>query len=597
MILTALKELAEAEHLMADPDFEPKPVTRVIELAPDGRLLGVTDLRQPDAKGKPRAVTLLVPKIAGRTSGVSPQFLYDKSDYVFGVSVKKDGPPMRTDRQLEAAISTTANAAGQAGDDGLSAVQRFLERQRDAPDRATGLPEDFDPSDWFVFRLSGSEGFVHEQPAVRQWWRGSRQVSGGVTATCLITGERCIPVEKHDAIKKVPGGSTSGVAIVSFNSDAFESYGLERNGNAPVSRYAAEAYVRGLNRLLDPRYPHPERAGETLPPRRVRLGSDTAVVFWTADPAHPFADDVFACLTEPTPEVVGRMLRAPATGRPAYPEEGTRFFALTLSGGQGRATIRDWYTTSVGEMAGRIRRWFEDLYLAFPFEQAPLPALNDLLRSTVLEGKDDAIAPNLAAEASQALLRDGPLPLTLLHAAIRRNKAEGPLSGRSGRPQWNRAHLRMQLVKAVLCRLRRQRKAITLPEIPAMLDETNTHPAYVLGRMFALLESLQGAAQGQPNATIGDRFYGAAAATPNTVFPRLLALSRHHLHKVRGERPGLAHWYDARLGAVANLAPAKPFPAVFSMEEQGLFALGYYHQRQSRGGAAEGEAAEAEAQG
>jgi CRISPR-associated protein Csd1 len=140
----------------------------------------------------------------------------------------------------------------------------------------------------------------------------------------------------------------------------------------------------------------------------------------------------------------------------------------------------------------------------------------------------------------------------------------------------------------VLLRLGRQRGTQSSDEELTMLDETNAQPAYVLGRLFAMLESLQYAAQGRTNVTIADRYYGAASSTPNTVFPLLERLSRHHLHKLRGERAGQAVNIEKRIGAILDLLPAQPFPAVLGMEEQGLFALGYYHQRQVqfRGGEA-----------
>ena len=145
---------------------------------------------------------------------------------------------------------------------------------------------------------------------------------------------------------------------------------------------------------------------------------------------------------------------------------------------------------------------------------------------------------------------------------------------------WNRSHLRMQLVKAALRRMRRH-GASTLPEVLPMLDETNVHPAYLLGRLFAALERLQGAAQGDLNATIGDRYYGAASTAPVTVFSRLLGLSRHHLAKLRGESRGLSVNLDKAIGGIMTLLPADKFPAVLPMDQQGLFAVGYYHQRQS----------------
>lgn len=593
MILTALKELAEREGLLEDPDYEPKLVSWVIELDHSGKWLGYTDIRQPDRKGKPMAVKMAVPKTSGRTSGVSAQFLYDKSDYVLGFKAGKSGQVETSDKQLDACIELHDRAASESKDEGLQAVVRFLKHQKTLSDRSINVPEDFGGNDWFVFRLKGDEGYVHNREKVREWWQKKRsRGSDQATAECLVTGKPCIPVDKHDLIKKVPGGSTSGVGIVTFNSGAFESYGFDRNLNAPVSREAAEAYVRALNRLLDRDYPDPEKSGQALPQRHIRVSKDTAVAFWTADPKDSFADDAFAFLNEPDPVKVRDLVNAPRSGRP-LPElkENGRFYALTISGAQGRATIRDWFTTSVGEMHGRLRQWFEDLELETGGSDGVPPSILNLLRSLVLQGKDENIPPNLAAELFRAVLSGGPLPATMLQAAIRRCKAEGVMSSDSG--GWKRAHLRMQTVKAVLVRQRRLTENHNIPEVKPMLDESITDPAYLCGRLFAVLERIQWRALKKTNTTIGSRYYGRASTAPATVFPTLIRLSKHHTAKISQDSGNLANFYEGLKGKIIRELKVNPvtlegWPKIFTLDEQGLFAIGYYHQKQYRKSDVEG---------
>jgi CRISPR-associated protein Csd1 len=386
-------------------------------------------------------------------------------------------------------------------------------------------------------------------------------------------------VEKHDPIKGILPGP--GTAVVTFNDPAFESYGLHRNENAPVGRAAAEAYVRALNRLLDPAHPDPRDASKTLPPRRIRLGSDSVAVFWADRGGEAFADLFGELFDRPDPETVGRILEAPRSGRVTATRVGPRFFSLTLSAAQGRAAIRDWFVGAVDEVHARVRQYFRDLELRFPFDNPPAPSLSALLRSVVLGGDASNLHPNLAGEAFRAILRDRPMPTTLLATAVRRIRAEGPLTrGAKGRPDWNRSHLRMQLLKAALERLRRASRP-ELTEVKAMLDEGSSHGAYRLGRLFAVLERLQGLAQGDVNATIADRFYGSASAMPAVAFPQLLRLSKHHLAKLRRERPGAAVNLEKLIGSICEGFPAQRFPAVLAMEDQGLFAIGYYHQRQA----------------
>lgn len=585
MILSTLMELAHTEGLLEDPDYEPLRVTHIIELSKDGKLLGLSDIRQSDSMGKPRGVVRQVPKTPGRTIGIVPQFLYDKSDYLLGFKVEKDGSFTCTDKRLEASRDLMKQAASESEDDGLFAVDAFLSSLLADADRMERFLAQLDSKElgsyWFSFRLQGDDCLISDRPVVREWWKRRRSASTeeGVH-TCLITGENCVPVDKHDVIKKIPGGSTSGIALVTFNSRAFESYGLSRNKNAPVSREAAEAYTRALNRLLDPAWPKPGVLGETLPTRRVILNENTVVAFWSANPRDGFADLFQSLLDTADEDSVQRLFESPKSGVLPYLDDSTPFYLLTLSGAQGRATVRGWLTETVSEMAARMRQWFEDLELETTLKKTPRASASWLLRSIAVAGEQKNIPPNLAAEVFDSILRDRALPMTLLSAAIRRCKAEGPSGAEA--IDAPRAHLRMQLIKATLLRLKRQypESYSRIPEVKAMLDESNANKPYVLGRLFATLERLQSASQGQTNATITDRFYGAASSTPAVTFGRLLGLSRHHMSKLRREKPGLATVYDKWLGEIFEKLDDR-LPTSLPLEDQALFAVGYYHQHQA----------------
>jgi len=585
MILQALVDLAEAEGLVQDPDFEPKDVHWIVQLTTDGKLAGIVDARRMDENGRARPTKYLVPKTEKRAYGVSAQFLYEKSDYVFGVKIEKSGERKEVEPCLDAFIDLVVAAFAESGDEALGALHTFMQSvKRDSTDdRVSRLPEEFSGGEWFTFQIAGDQGLISDRPAVRDWWKSHRRVEGEPTAFCLVTGAPCVPVEKHDGIKRVPGGSTADVSLVSFNRAAYESYGLERNENAAVGRTAEEAYVRALNRLLDPAWPSPTESGAHLPRRSVRLGADSAVVFWERGAGLDFANLFDELLSQPDPQAVQRLFTAPRKGTPAPIEDQSAFYALTLSGGQGRATIRDWLTCSVGEAAARLAAYFGDLELAFPFEVAPRPSLPQLLQAVALHGEMENISPNLASAVLRAILQDSPFPITLLHAAIHRCKAEGPLpsSKRTKKTDWSRAHLRMQVIKACQRRIGRARGTVDSNEreVLPMLDDSNTQTAYLLGRLFAALAKTQEDAQPGIGGTIGDRFYGAASSTPNLVFARLFSLSRHHLAKLRRDRPGQAVNRDKLVQEIMSLLPPAKLPPVLSLEEQGLFAIGFYHQR------------------
>lgn len=608
-MLTALVELAESEGLLAELDYEPKNVTHVIELDMDGRLLSrPTDIRETTARGKPKGKSEQVPKEPpGRTSGIKPRLLCDNSQYVLGFKLEKNGI-RSTDKHLEAAISLMQWVATESSDAGAQSVLKFLQHQGNNP-RRTEVVKELDLSNvdpWFLFRVHDQpDRYVHERDKIRAWWHDRRRSyldwldakmppidewlkktvldSDGIRI-CLVTGEESVPARLHGTIKS-PGPNQKGVPIVSFNKRAFLSYGFDGSENAPVSQKMVDAYVTALNRLLDPAWAKPGVVGETLPNRRIILNDNTAAVFWAAEAANEFANMFSVLLDSANEDSVRRLFESPRSGALPYLDDKTPFYVLTISGGQGRATVRGWLTDTVSGMAARMRRWFEDLELEFGPGQPPRPFIRALLRASATLGKDENIPPNLAAEVFDSILRDRPLPMTLLGAAVRRNKAEGPECQRYNKKNdpLGRAHLRMQLLKATLLRLKRAYPDSypNLPEVLPMLDESNTSPAYLLGRLFSTLERLQESALGKTNATVGDRFYGAASTAPASAFPRLLNLSRHHLAKLRKEKPAWAVSVDRTLGQILDNFPAHSFPSVLPMEEQGLFALGYYHQRQA----------------
>ena len=112
------------------------------------------------------------------------------------------------------------------------------------------------------------------------------------------------------------------------------------------------------------------------------------------------------------------------------------------------------------------------------------------------------------------------------------------------------------------------------------IDLNNKGIAYICGRLFAVMESIQRAALGKNiNAGIRERFFSFASTNPSPAFGRLCKMSQNHLTKLKGEKPGLAVVLDKELQEL--FGRIDDFPTVFSLEEQGRFAIGYYHQKQS----------------
>lgn len=239
--------------------------------------------------------------------------------------------------------------------------------------------------------------------------------------------------------------------------------------------------------------------------------------------------------------------------------------------------MRFWHIATVRELDEKLRRHFDDTKIDHaPFEPDSLPLMR-LIAATALLGKYDNIPPNLAGETMKTVLNGTPYPMTLAQATLRRIRAEqAKKDERTGKSVPNVSYPRAALLKAWLNRYIRQSQPYE-KEITVSLDESNTNTGYRLGRLFAVLEKTQEEASPGINATIRDRFYGAASATPVTVFANLMKLKNHHIAKL--ENRGRAVNLERLIGGIMD--EISEFPPHLSLADQGRFAIGYYHQRQS----------------
>jgi CRISPR-associated protein Csd1 len=561
MILQELKALALREGLADDPAFESKPVPWVIVLDKYGRYLRVQDTYQEvplaeGKKGKPKrqAAMYSIPRRLGRTSKAVSDFLVDKSEYVLGIEPdgKRSADDLRVRRELFAELvrSSAKASDSRAG----QAVGVFLHNDAERERCAAELAEQgYAGNDLFTFRVDSE--MLHEDEALRSWW--SLRVGGGdapapeTDRQCLLCGSIGKPVDKHDALQ-IAGCVTSGVSLVTFNSAAFEKYGLERNDNAPICRACMTAYVEGLRRLINSRYISP-RCGEAVVPQNVRLSGDTTAVYWAN-----IEDELVRTLGELmyTPQKVHDLLNSPHRGQRSRGAS-ELFFCLILSGAQGRAMLRGMHTGTLGELEKNLNTFFDAIRLEG--DRAEPKPVGFLLRSLVLQGKLDRLPPRLAGEVFLGILFGAKLPRLILSAAVQRNRAEQKVT-----PE--RAAL-LQLFFT----------SHQMKEVPQMsLDTESKDAPYRLGRLLSAYEQLQRRAQGgNLNRTLVDRYFGAASTRPGTVFPQLVRLSQNHLGKLRADGSFYQGLITGIVDGIAN------FPAMLTLEEQGRFALGYYHQRQA----------------
>nr|WP_321513837.1 type I-C CRISPR-associated protein Cas8c/Csd1 [uncultured Pseudodesulfovibrio sp.] len=559
MIMYALNKYYERLRVdpkvkISDYGFGRQGVHFCLTLDSAGSLVGKPlDLR--DEKGRARRIE--VPGPVERSSGTLSNFAWDNTGYVLGADDK--GKPERT-AQTHAAFKERAATVLDGVDDlGAGAFLAFLEKWQ--PEQAETL------SGWeniigqnIVFQLDGEAGFLHDRPAFREAWNRYMGANGSSeTGMCLVTGKTAPIPLTHAKIKGVPGAQTAGASLVSFNIDAAISYGKKQNLNAPVSEQAAFAYTTALNHLLAPDSP-----------RKVQMG-DTTVVFWTDGSGD--ADKLFGCgmgARKAEDETLARRLESylSTIAKGTYPEElgraDTPFYVLGLSPNAARLSVRFWHVGTVGGMAESLGAHYQALALPRRFDSEPEhPSPWQLLKELAPQRDSKNISPLFSGQLVRSIIGNQPYPQTLLSAALGRIRVDKAVN-----------YLRVALVKAFLVRNCKQEMHMTL-------DTTNTDIGYRLGRLFAIVERIQEEAVPGANATVRDRFFSSATATPGRTFPIILKNAQHGLAKIRKEKPGWAVTLEKQIqDIVGGIDATAGFPTSLSSEKQGMFILGYYQQRQ-----------------
>lgn len=538
----------------------------LVSLNGDGSVAGVIDRRDGEGKRrKPRP--MLVPQPVKRTAGIAPNFLWDKTSYVLGVTA---GEGRRTAEEHAAFRERHEKELAGSEDVGLKALLLFL-RQWTPDQFAEPLwaEELKDQNVAFVLESDRLQHlWLHDRLAAKALWTQTSRSDDAAGQICLVTGESRPAARLHPAIKGVWGGQSAGGSIVSFNLDAFESYGHKQGDNAPVSEFAAFAYTSVLNRFLDRASGH-----------RIQIG-DASTVFWadasdieTADDAEVafylmFTDEDTADDDATEARKIGVLLERLRQGQQletldAKLAKGVRFHVLGLAPNAARISIRFYFNNDFGVLARNYQRFVQDMHVDPP-PREPYPPLWRYLRETAVLGKSENVPPNLAGEWMRSILTGTNYPLTLLSTVLSRIRADGEINA-----------LRAGILKAVLIRNYKR-------EAPVSLDPENRNKGYLLGRLFAVYEQAQTAALGRNvNATIKDKFYGSASATPRNVFALLERGSANHLSKISKERPGQRINLEKTIGEIMEaMSPGDdPFPASLNAAEQALFGLGYHHQR------------------
>lgn len=603
MLIKKLVDYAIAHRLVDDPLFETKPVNFTVNVRSDGRLLGVQPVG--DSRG---GLPSRVPKKVGGNAGGVATFGTDNARFVLGI-VDDPASAGKAMRDAEAFKKLIAAAADDDPHEPELAVAAAFYADAEQVSAARQEAKERGAKESSRLALVVGDGGIHlaNTAAGTAFWRRHRESQelakeANEAVDCLSCGEVRPPVAINDT--KImglqrQGGQPSGTALVSFDKDSFQSFGWDKNANAAICEPCSQAYTRALNDLLQPGNPAKTRAD----------ADGVAYVAWSDAeqpvPVFPAIDDppvdlrerlrrrrageTSAPISQPTASRARELIAAPDHPGGLPRELPGHLFVLGLRGNGGRAVVVDWFDVTLEKAYQNVGRWFEDIEIQLIFDQrhartdpvtkakaqelvrpagagsGPVPRWM-LARSTIRDGED--VPGRTSAALVRAALKGEPLPLTIAEALLERLRREENPFGDYFAPA------RIGLLRCVLNRLPGKKRTLG-----TMLDRTESNPAYVCGRLLATLEGVQYAGVGDVGATVIDRFYGRASTAPRLVFGQLLSLAQAHLGAINNI--GLRVNLEKEIEEITDLLGPE-LPPSFSVEDQGRFAIGYWHQKAHR---------------
>lgn len=546
-------------------------VSCAIELDEDGQVKAIIPLKVSEMFGKKEVLVpqqMNVPQMVVRSSGISANFLCDNSKYMLGID--STGTSQRIKECFMAARDKHCSILQDSKGRMAKAIIRYFEQWN--PDNADVNPvikahwEDLTDGGNLIFCLKSE--YAQEDEEIKKIWHIYQENNSGlVDGICLVTGEKAEISRIHRGIKGVPGAQSSGAALVSFNAPAFESYGKEQSYNAPVGKNAEFAYTTALNYLLSEKN------------YTFQLG-DSMVIYW-AESAQTQYQDIFKNFFNSSidnQKELEKVFTNLKNGLAVDIDDvridlNQRFYILCLAPNAARLSIRFFYQNSFGNILENLSRHYERMSIVKPEWEKDYLSIQEMLMETVnKKSKDKKPVSNMATLVLRDILVDDRYPTSLYTGVLTRIRAE----------QGGITYGRAAIIKAYLIKNYNMKEG----EKYMGLNEKCNEQAYVLGRLFAILELIQKDANPGINSTIKDRYFNSACATPASVFPILIKLKNSHLKKIERGSTGLKIQYEkiiTELMGKLNMAETQiGFPRRLSLEEQGKFMLGYYHQVQKR---------------
>lgn len=582
MILQSLVEYYEAlaeKGEITKPGWCRAKVSYALELSADGDFVGIIPLKKNEKRGKKEILApqvFDVPEMQVRTVGVASNFLCDNSSYFLGIDNK--GKPKRSKECFQSAKKRHLEILRNVESIPAKAVCGYFEKWK--PEEAADNPvlkdylEDIMAGANLVFSIKGE--YAHEDAGVAEAWKNFReQTEKGMEGICLVTGKRTEIARTHGTVKGVPGAQSSGALLVSFNAPSFLSYEKEQGYNAPIGKYAAYAYTTALNYLLADK-------------KHTTTIGDTTVIYWSEDGGDEYRD-VFAQVTEPdveNQEIVDGVFKNLEKGWAVDTQSvltgispDKRFYILGLAPNAARLAVRFFYQDSFGNIIKHIKEHYDRLEIVRPAaDKVVYMGIWRLLQETAnKKSKEKKPNPNMAGAVYRAMVSGGKYPASLYQNVLGRIRAE---QDNKDMHIYKITRGRAAIIKAYLLKCEIYKKE----EITVGLEEDSKNAAYTLGREFAVLEAIQEEANPEINATIKDRYFNAACATPATIFPILFKLKNSHIKKIKQKSREI--YYEELLGSLQDKLSIEnqqtACPRRLNLEEQGMFILGYYHQTQKR---------------
>lgn len=577
MILSALTDYYEQllkEEKVGKDGWSFAKVSYAITIDESGRVRGIQPLMKQEKRGKKEVlvpVLRLAPLQKGRSSKILPFFMCDNAKYLLGAwSPSGDLETDEKNRKqakdyFEASANYHKDILKNTDSTFAKSVCRFFETwnfEKNKDEFGVDLDKVLAASN-LIFRSFETTKELLSDTEIQEVWDDSyHKRTEQKIGRCLVTGKVAPVARLHPLLKGVRGAQSSGAALVSFNGSAFESYGKEQGDNAPVSEYVATAYGQALNYLLTDAAHH-------------RMLGDTTVVFW-ADVeenengyAH-FLAEFMGDLDESEEQKLLTVMDVITKGKECTYEAGTlkpetKFYILGLAPNAARLSVRFFYNSTFGDMVSNIKRHYERLEIERPvYEKKEYPSIPDILYETVnKKAKNKQAQPILVGALMRSILEDGRYPAALYSHIMLRIHSERMLNR-------NRA----AVLKAYIMKNYPEKKEV----VNSMkLNEDTDYLPYVLGRLFAVLEDIQKSAI--KKETLRERYFNAASSTPAVVFPQLIKLSNSHMRVLGRENKGLQVKKEKELEQLFDKIHSN-FPARLSLEDQGIFMIGYYHQVQ-----------------